>query len=280
MVNILKRIFGEKKNEITVRDVAALLAPIVTPAVHVVKTTAISRSHFGGNPNLPQGIAWPERNGKKLGFLARLSLPEIHSAHSIDWLPDSGALLFFYDMEEQPWGYDPEDRGSSVVLHVPDIPMADSLHLETEDGDSILPHQNLAFRRIDVNPSWERESVRALELNSKEDDLYFERTESVFQGEPKHQVSGFPSPVQGDQMELECQLVTNGLYCGNPSGYEDSRAEALKPGASNWRLLFQFDTDDDLDVMWGDCGTIYYWVEEHAARRGDFQNTWLVLQCG
>ena len=31
---------------------------------------------------------------------------------------------------------------------------------------------------------------------------------------------------------------------------------------------------------WGDAGTIYYWVEEHRARAGDFSNTWLILQCG
>jgi len=31
--------------------------------------------------------------------------------------------------------------------------------------------------------------------------------------------------------------------------------------------------------MWGDGGTIYYWVEADAARTGQFDNTWLILQC-
>jgi uncharacterized protein YwqG len=54
---------------------------------------------------------------------------------------------------------------------------------------------------------------------------------------------------------------------------------ALESGASNWRLLLQLDTDDDLGVMWGDCGTLYYWVEEQASRSGHFSNVWLILQC-
>jgi uncharacterized protein YwqG len=39
------------------------------------------------------------------------------------------------------------------------------------------------------------------------------------------------------------------------------------------------DTDDELDVMWGDGGMLYFWVEEEAARAGRFDNVWLVLQC-
>jgi uncharacterized protein YwqG len=39
------------------------------------------------------------------------------------------------------------------------------------------------------------------------------------------------------------------------------------------------DSDDDLGVMWGDLGTLYFWVQESAARKGDFSNVWLVLQC-
>lgn len=81
-------------------------------------------------------------------------------------------------------------------------------------------------------------------------------------------------------MELECQLVTHGLYLGDPTGSQDPRVAELEPGASNWRLLLQLDTDDDLGWMWGDAGTIYFWVEDSAARAGRFEDCWLVLQCG
>ena len=115
-MGIFKRWFGKKQMTTPVRDVAALAARLAAPALHIVKTDAPSRSHFGGSPNLPAGVDWPVHKGAKLGFLAHLSLSEIQRAHAIDWLPDAGALLFFYDMEEQSWGFDPKDRGSAVLL--------------------------------------------------------------------------------------------------------------------------------------------------------------------
>ena len=281
MMNIFKRWFGKKEADDTpVRDVAALAAPLAAPAVHIVKTNAPSRSHFGGSPNLPPGLAWPVSNGSKLGFLARLSLSEIRGAHAIEWLPDAGALLFFYDMEKQPWGFDPKDRGSWAVLLAPDLPGPISQPEVRKNQDvAALPHRNAAFRRIDALPCPDRDAVSALELSDKEADLYCELADAVFLGEPQHQVAGFPAPVQGDGMELECQLVSNGLYCGDAKGYADSRADELSAGAANWRLLLQFDTDDAMDVMWGDAGVVYYWVEEHQARVGRFENAWLILQC-
>lgn len=279
MINFIERLLGRKADVDPVRDVAALLAPLAAPAIHATKTTIPSRSHFGGMPNLPPGIAWPEHDGKKLGFLARLSLSELQAACPVDWLPSAGALLFFYDIDGQAWGFDPKDRGSSVTLLVPDLPVA-MPEPGSEGSAASIPHRTIAFRRIEVFPSWERESVAALRLNERESDILFDLIASPFGKAPAHQVSGFPNPVQGDDMELECQLVSNGLYCGSPSGYEDVRAQVLKAGAANWRLLFQMDSDDELGVMWGDSGIIYYWVEEHAARAGDFRNTWLILQCG
>lgn len=254
------------------RDLKALASGITQPAIHVITQKSGGRSHFGGSPSLPAGVAWPERNGRQLEFLARLSLPEVHQALEIDWLPREGALLFFYDMEEQPWGFDPKERGSWAVLHVPD---ADA---EPEPG-SPVPFRPIGLRRIESYPSYERNEVVALSLEDDEDDAYVELSESPFEGLPKHQVSGYPAPIQNDDMELECQLTSHGLNCGSPKGYQDPRAASLKAGAKNWRLLFQIDSDDDLDFMWGDVGILYFWVEEASAREGDFSNVWLVLQC-
>jgi uncharacterized protein YwqG len=261
------------------RDVAALAAPLAVPAVHVVAADAPSRSHFGGSPNLPPDIAWPRRDGKVLTFLARLSLPELQQAHRIDWLSDAGALLFFYDVDNQPWGFDPKDSGGWAVLSVPDLSTPLTRHDAAVPSGPALPLRTLAFRRIDVLPSFERDSVRRLELSDKESDRYDELSQAVFRVAPKHQVGGYPAPVQGDEMEIESQLASHGVYCGDTNYPSDPRTAALVPGAAGWRLLFQMDSDDDLDVMWGDAGTIYFWVDGEAASKGRFENTWLILQC-
>jgi uncharacterized protein YwqG len=80
-------------------------------------------------------------------------------------------------------------------------------------------------------------------------------------------------------MELDCQLASNGIYVGNPEGYQDPRRAELEAGAAEWKLLLQLDTDDDTGWMWGDTGTLYYWIRESDARRGDFSNVWFSYQC-
>jgi len=81
-------------------------------------------------------------------------------------------------------------------------------------------------------------------------------------------------------MQLEAQLVSNGLYCGDASGYNNPRAKALAAGATDWVLLLQLDSDDAAKIMWGDAGMLYFWIrrDDLAARR--FDRTWFTLQCG
>jgi uncharacterized protein YwqG len=267
------------KPKTPMRDVAALAAPHAVPAVHVSLDNARSRSHFGGRPNLPEGTDWPTRNGFRLDFLARLSLAEIQRAGPLDWLPSTGALLFFYDLDRQPWGYDPADRGSWAVLLVGDLEAPATAADALPTSGPRIPFRFAHFHPIQSLPSSERESIESLDLSDAESEELMRLTDQVFGTKPKHQVGGFPSPVQGDDMELEAQLVSHGLYCGNESGFKDSRVPALRAGAPDWRLLLQFDSDEDLGVMWGDAGTLYFWVPEAHAREGNFQTTWLVLQC-
>jgi len=40
------------------------------------------------------------------------------------------------------------------------------------------------------------------------------------------------------------------------------------------------DTDDEIEVMWGDAGMLYFWVRRDEARKLNFSNAWLILQCG
>src|SRR5262245_37266549 len=103
------------------RDLQAITAPLSITGIHLIPADGSSRSWLGGSPGLPAGVTWPEWKGRKLGFLARISLADLRQALPITWLPASGALLFFYDTEEQPWGFDPADRGGCAVLCVPDL---------------------------------------------------------------------------------------------------------------------------------------------------------------
>ncbi|MBK8507084.1 MAG: DUF1963 domain-containing protein [Saprospiraceae bacterium] len=66
------------------------------------------------------------------------------------------------------------------------------------------------------------------------------------------------SNIQGP-MELECELVTNGLYCGDATGYNDPKAKELAKNAETWTLLFQVDSNyEEAGMIWGDMGRLYF----------------------
>src|SRR5215472_17318509 len=86
----------------------------------------------------------------------------------------------------------------------------------------LSPHLELTFA------PWESFLVESLGMTREE---LFAYADVLASGDaPIHRLLGHPDPVQGD-MQVECQLVTNGLYCGDASGYQDPRAAQLRPGA-------------------------------------------------
>jgi uncharacterized protein YwqG len=277
-MSVIRKLFGGSGSppppEPPPRNIRELLGPYSRPAVQLIKSAARASSYFGGAPALPRGMTWPTNRGKPLGFMACLDLTALAKTFPQPWLPSSGRLLFFYDAEDQPWGFDPKDRGGWAVIRVGDEPVSPS----APAADSVKRYA-IDFREIGTYPSWERSEVEALALSDEEAEHLTDLHDSSYGGLARHQLGGFPSPVQGDTMELECQLVSNGIYCGDASGYESPLAKAIEAGAKDWRLLLQIDSDDDLGVMWGDGGILYFWIRESDALAGRFENCWVVVQC-
>ena len=260
-------------------DVLAQMREARRKALHLVGGTGGSK--LGGLPRLPSSMEWPTWDGDPLAFLAQIALDELPGSSPLATLGGEGMLYFFYDARQSRWGFSPDDRGSWRVIYAP-VPGSASkpapVRLET-----LHPQKRLRFIEIDSYPGWERLNISA--------DLPFDQASPLidaaadvrarpFLGLPRHQIGGYPSPEQSDQMELECQLVTSGIYCGDASGYQDPRAEGLRPGAKDWRLLLQLDSDDEVKMMWGDAGRLYFWIRAQDLEKRDFTNVWMVFQCG
>jgi uncharacterized protein YwqG len=98
-------------------------------------------------------------------------------------------------------------------------------------------------------------------------------------GPTSHKLLGHADPIQGE-MELECELVTHGIHCGDPKGYADPRAKELEKNAHEWWLLLQVDSDDRASMMWADLGRVYFWIREEDLRERRFERAWAILQCG
>lgn len=234
-------------------------------------------SKFGGQPDMPEGASWPTWDDEPLAFLCQINLSSVNGFDADGLLPASGLLSFFYVAEQSTWGFDSEDRGSWAVLYFTDTKLTRTPWPEELDEEGHYSACRLNFGLGATIPGWETKVVSDLNLSDEEQDSFFEFAESL--GDVEHHLLGHPQEIQG-AMQLQCQLASNGLYCGDQSGYNDPRAVELKSGESDWQLLMQIDSDDNADWMWGDCGRLYFWIKSDDLKSQDFSNCWMVLQCG
>lgn len=240
---------------------------------------------------MPEGWIWPTWNGRPLQYLGGIDLKALARILSVKHrhgLPDAGRLELFADALGEGWGFDPSHAGSFAPFII-DVDVARK-SVETpsdvrdEDGDVIdleLDPRTKALVPELVLPDCFDTGTRDL-LDDRQFDRYWDIREELdkelFGGGPHHRVCGRPDVVQ-NPMELECQLASHGVYVGTPEGYESDEAWVLAPGAADWRLLAQIDTDEDLGLMWGDGGLIYWWIRLADAEAGRVDRCWGILQC-
>lgn len=80
----------------------------------IIRSGAPEAGWFGGNPMLPQDIAWPEIDGVPMCFLAQIDLSKLPASIWSGLGPRAGHLVFFI----------PNNAGQGKVLHV-DGPMVE-----------------------------------------------------------------------------------------------------------------------------------------------------------
>jgi uncharacterized protein YwqG len=233
-------------------------------------------SRFGGTALLPGGQAWPAtRAGRPLSFLAQVSTADIQVPAGVPDLPAGTLLAFFYEAgEQQGWGFDPGDRQFSVVIAVP---AAGAVAVASPPGALAFPAYRMLPRTVTTIPDHGEPSLD--EMNA--DYAVFRQLHADLDRDdvaPWHRMFGWPDLVQ-NPMQLECQLAANGIYLGDGKGYRHPRAAELAPGAEDWLLLLQLDTDDEIGWMWGDTGTIYYWIRRLDLLTARFDQAWMIFQC-
>jgi uncharacterized protein YwqG len=260
------------------RRVQAAVKPCVRLKTTRVEDRALrlGQSRIGGEPDLPADFPWPRYEGLALSFIAQLDLADFVVFADVLPLPSSGSLFFFYDSDQRAGGYDPKHRGSALVAYIPDsVPL-----VRTRVPDDVAQlgrfslgavHASLDRTIGEFDPPLSPEELEALNQ--------FIIADLTVSSAPSHQLGGNPEAIQGP-MEAECSLASNGIYCGSAflPGAEEVIRE-LERRASEWRLLLQVDTDDDLGMMWGDCGRLYYWIREEDLLQRAFERAWLILQC-
>jgi uncharacterized protein YwqG len=246
------------------------------------RRSADAASRLGGRPNLPRHFAWPTWREEPLAFVAQLDLATLPRVAGLA-LPRTGALLFFYEGGETE-GFSPEDRGSSCVLYTPD-PLG-SFPLRSLP-ESLPDHLRFRGVQLSAEPAevtvpniWDT-LVEQLALSRKEREAYVDFYDRFNEGKPRtiHRVGGYTDCIQPGDPKLQAHLVSHGLDCGESSGYKAGKKRALLPGASDWHLLLQVDSEKKAHMMWGDVGRVYFLIHKTELEQRRFDRTWVIFQC-
>lgn len=236
------------------------------------------------------------------------------------FLPSSGLLHFFCDMEDcGSNGYRHDQTTGWRVLHTAETGPATFRHQspglrqesarakyqtlqqayrrQVENGINAgeieswevrtestqpLPQCPLRFQRELTIPAFRSIEILALDLENSMYEPYTDLQRRLADpGDSIHRMFGHPDAIQGC-MQRTAQFITNAAYLPKDvySYYEHPRANELMPGAHDWTLLFQLDSNQDPAWMWGDWGKLFFWIKKQDLAAGAFDKTWYFMQCG
>jgi uncharacterized protein YwqG len=258
-----------------------LFKPLIRPKIDFELTHSsdtkikIGQSKIGGRPDLINKNNWPTTNADKfLSFIGQLNCEEVANYDKENLLPKNGLISFFYCADQEAWGFDPKDTDRFKVIFTENKEELQRIDFpkDLEEHSTFQPNEININRSLSL-PGWEHDSINGI-LSDEETNNYIEVSDAA-----ENQIFGYANCVQGP-MELDCQLVTNGLYCGDPTGYNDPRRKELESEKDDWVLLLQIDSDEDnAGMMWGDVGKLYYWIRKQDLKKMKFEKSWFILQC-
>jgi uncharacterized protein YwqG len=236
----------------------------------------VGSSRFGGNPDLPIGIPWPTWHGKALDFLLQLDVAEISRHLAGHLLPERGWIYFSCHIESKTWGYDVSGRGSWRVLFFEGDRKNLMRRVRPDSGDAKLRLCTLTFYEgiyVDWFPLQGEVSKADRDYLCQIEDLLGDETEIL-----GHQILGHTESCHSShkEMQRQCELASNGVNRGDGSGpaFVESKAKKLESGVEDWRLLLELRSDKNADLLWDECGALYFWIREEDLRNCDFHNVW------
>lgn len=258
----------------------------------------VGATKFGGRPDVPADFKWAYYEGRDyldetpknrpLSFIAQFDLSEIAGYDTDNLLPKTGLLSFFYDCDTMPWGFDPKDKGGARVYYFEDISALSPAEFPDDlEEDFRFPEIGITARSEKSYQDFE-DFVVQREKMAMEWDRFDEVLESMGIEDPddlddSSKLLGWADVIQGN-MTRECELVARrGYYLG--SGWDEvtprDRQETEQWANRDWLLLFQLDTveNGDFELMFGDCGRIYFYIHRDDLAARNFDNVWLILQC-
>lgn len=219
---------------------------------------AVGGSKFGGLPDLPADVDWPQWTHGRMGFVGQLNLEDVAFAQASRAWPKAGVLSFFsYAFAMSP--------GDTRVLFYPSLDHLRSRVAPNDLGDddpyklnTVRPTCRLSYREWWDLPRKGDLLPKRLQadLSSIPHDRVWRISERLFESE-----NGiWPKSRPG-----------TGLH--EFGGYQKCcRCDDPSPG-SDWTTLASFSSDKNLDWNWCDGDRLTVYVHEDDVQDGSFRRT-------
>lgn len=235
------------------------------------------QSKFGGRPALPPKWEWPHYTneyGKRIAltFLLQLNCEELAPYDTDNLLPHEGIFYLFYDLINQPW------RNSKGVklLYTP-TPVSELITADFPDrlaNAHRLYEMGLKFSNRPTVPHWDD----YLSLFGDNDNTYtdWELIEQHLSN------WGYPHIESAGRVLGYASLIQNGIAeaCESRARGEKQDSYSIE-SACEWTLLLQLNCveEQEVDIPFGDCGSLYFYIRQSDLKRRDFSQIQFELQC-
>jgi uncharacterized protein YwqG len=286
--------FIRQLHEANLSTVAQKLEPHFLPSIRVLTEAVeqeddnpIGASKMGGRPDVPADFEWPQEYNVSMTFIVQFNLQETAPFDQFGELPSRG-FLYFFKVEECIIS----DSLYKVIFLDSDLSQLHRANfpenLPEDDGSWCkyrLEAHRIKFAEEMTFPPYEQKR-RFAEIGFTKDEAdnlweFLHSGESRHMPyEPKHRLLGYHDCFSNDDMQFECALNAHQvrwdiLKEDYTLDKDDPRWSEIERECTRWRLLLQVDTDMDFPMMWGDAGTIFFWIRDDDLAKGVFDSVYL-----
>ncbi len=271
-----------------------LILKEIRPSIRL-KTTGeqckeTGKTKLGGHPDFSKNISWARSSydSRYLSFLGQVNLREVKMLDELDLLPKSGLLYFFFNLDSGDDGkviFSKEEIGLERA-NPPDELIEEKKsfwkQLLTGKGKKrILKESQVEIYKEYDLPSWDSLKLEKIQketnTNIKPIDSFKEGIfeDAYEEGETEttsnHHLLGHYKGIQNEYHELN-------FLDKNTSDLQNLTLTEINK-ALKWKLLLQFDSDNNLEISWGDWGRIYFFIHEDDLKKQNFDNVKISADC-
>ncbi len=226
--------------------------PLSKLGAKLERTSDNTFSKFGGMPNVPDGFKWPTAfnevtdDDEFIPFLCQLDFAEINAACAVPEFPNKGLLYVFVDNENYDYKLLYFDKADRLT--------------EAEQPDSI----EVVYKEFHVSAS---------ALKTYPDPYDSDEVQDLFVDQPC-------VGAENAYCELQKNTLNEFMLGGWAAHVQEGGFISGLGEEDEWTLLMQIGSvDDDDEFIWGDSGSLYFYIRKSDLKALKFENVEMDSEC-